>query len=151
MNRRSAARVLLSVAMLALIASGCGSSRLSSKQLRSAATPICESANHQAARIAVPASPPQAQAFLARGLATLTPELKQLKKLRPEAAAAPTFHAALSAFSRQLHDLRRTQQRLRRGADPVAAMETLQARLAPLRSQEDSHWRELGIPACLSR
>jgi hypothetical protein len=136
---------------VALILGGCGSSTLSSKQLLSSATQICQNANRKAARIAVPASPAQAQAFLARGITTLTPELEQLKQLRPERSEAATFHAAVDALSRELLELRRTQQRLRHDADPVAAMESLQGRLGPLRAEGDTRWRQLGIFACVSR
>jgi len=44
-----------------------------------------------------------------------------------------------------------TARFLRRGADPVSAVKTLQRRLAPTESAEDAAWHTLDIPACAVR
>lgn len=146
---RRAGAVLAIVAALAIAA--CGGSRTSLDGLRAAATRICLQAGAQTDRIPPPRVPADTADFLRLGVAELTPELARLRALRPPAGDAGDYSAALSAFARELGILRTTSAGLDRGDDPVSTIKTLQKRLAPVESDEDAAWRELQVPACLSR
>lgn len=144
----------LAVAALAVLLAalgGCGSSALSSSQLHTAATRICSGAARRTDRIAAPASPGQTQAFLKRGIASLTPELTQLRALRPPGEVSDVYRATVQDFAQQLGDLRIAMHDLGSGEDPVIALKTLQHRLAPLESDENGGWQALQLPACLAR
>jgi hypothetical protein len=142
--------VILALAA-ALAVGGCGSSSLSDSALRSQAARVCATASAQAGEIPAPKSVAAGTVFLARGIAALSPELTQLRALRPPSDLAQEYDVSLSAFSAELTALRSTVGRLRSGADPVSAIRGLQRRLRPLESTEDGAWRTLEIPACVER
>jgi hypothetical protein len=141
--------VIATLAALAL--GGCGSSSLSNTQLSRDASRICATANRHTDRIPTPTSTADSATFLARGAAALGPELKGLRALRPPSDLAPVYATALSASAAELSALRATARQLKRGDDPVSAIQTLQRRLAPIESRGDDAWHTLGISACLSR
>jgi hypothetical protein len=144
-----AAATTAAASMLAL--TGCGSSSLSTSRLRADATNICLRADAQSVRIQPPATPAGTSAFMRRGVAVLTPELAQLRRLRPPARERGAYSTMLGAFERELSILRTTSDGLDRGADPVSTIKTLQERLAPVESDEAAASRQLQIPACVSR
>jgi len=144
-------RVALAAAALALAVAACGGSSPSIGRLRQQATLICQRAAAQSDGITAPALPSDAAAFLRRGAAVLGPELAELRALRPPSDQADVYSSALVAKSRQLSVLDGTIRELDRGADPVSGIKALQQRLAPSESIEDTAWRTLGIPGCLSR
>ncbi len=137
--------------LLAVVVAGCGSPELSDVQLRSRAAGLCSTANRQAGRIATPATPAAAIAYLDRGIAVFRPELARLRKLRPPSDLASVYGTSVGAFSQQLRELELTVRKLHRGADPVGAIRTLERRLAPLEATEDTAWTSLHVPACLDR
>jgi len=141
--------VLASLAVLALC--GCGSSSLSSTQLRQDATRICATASRRTDRIATPTSPAQSGQFLAQGAAALEPQLKALTALRPPSDAARVYATALRADSAELSALRATARQLDVGDDPVSAISSLQRRLGPIESRANAAWHSLAIPACVNR
>jgi hypothetical protein len=139
------------LAPLALLIAGCAGRQLSSSQLRSRATRVCSAAAARTDRIAAPAAPAGVRTFLLRGVSVLDPELRELRSLRPPRALATTYSTAIRDFSRKVNALSSTAQALSRGADPVSTIDTLQQRLAPVESAEDSAWTALAIPACVNR
>ncbi len=141
----------LSLLAAAVMLSACGNSALSAAALRSQAGQICAGASRRVDDIPPPASPAAAEPFLRRGLAVLGPELSALRGLNPDREQTKGLRAVLKAFGRQLAALRLAQRQLRRGEDPVTTLRTLERRLDPLRSVENSRWQALEIPACLSR
>jgi hypothetical protein len=141
--------VVASLAVLALC--GCGSSSLSSAQLRRDATRICATAARQTDRIATPTSPAQSAQFLAQGAAALGPEVKALVALRPPSDLARVYATALSAASAELRALNAADRELNRGDDPVTAITSLQHRLGPMESRANAAWHSLAIPACVNR
>jgi hypothetical protein len=145
MKRAAGAAVLL---VLALAACGATTS-LSEKQLRTRATALCATAARRAGRISTPSTESQGAAFLNRGIGALKPELAGLRALKAPDDVADVYEATLKAFSKQLDELERTVRKLHSGEDPVVAWKTLQTKLTPLESSEDSAWRTLDIPACL--
>lgn len=144
---------ILAAAVTALVLAGCGggSSSPSNAQLRSQATRVCATANQRSDGIATPQSPGGGLLFLKRGLAVLRPELAHLRTLRAPSELSDAYAVSLTAFSRELHELEKTAHGLASGNDPVLAIKTLQARLAPLETREDGAWRKLDIPACMER
>jgi hypothetical protein len=132
MTGRRRAWLIAAVATVAL--GGCGEDKLSTRDLRSKATTICNLATSQTNLIAVPGRPAGAAAFVASGAATLRPQL-----------------AGLDALSRKLeaHDV--AARDLKAGSDAVITMKTLQSKLGPLESEEDEAWQTLEIPACVNR
>jgi hypothetical protein len=147
MNRRLAA----AGAAVSLAITGCGSSSLSAGRLRADATGICRRAALQDDRIQAPPAPTGTAAFLRQGVAALTPELAQLRRLRPSAAQHGAYATMLGALGSELSLLTTTANGLERGADPLSAIKTLQERLAPVESDEAAASRQLQIPACVSR
>jgi hypothetical protein len=140
------------VAGLALLGlSGCGSKPLSSSQLVTQGTRVCARAGQLTDVIAVPHTPAGTAAFLRRGIAVLTPELVALKALRPPTDVADVYSTAIDSFSQKLAALKATLHDLNRGQDPVAALQGLQRRLAPIESSENGAWQALQLPACLNR
>jgi hypothetical protein len=139
------------IAALALALGGCGSSSLSTPQLRSAATRICAAATRRIDRIPTPTSPTGGTLFLKQGVAALTPELTALRRLSPPTDAARVYSTALTATSKELDALRTTLHELEAGGDPVTLIKTLQHLLTPLESQANSAWETLQIPGCISR
>ncbi len=143
------AAALAAAAALAL--GGCGGSGLSPAALRSQASRICQRASARESRIATPADLGQARGFLERGAAALAPELTALRRLEAGGRAARPYHRALTQLERELRGLEASAGALRRGADPVIAVKTLQRQLAPVELAADAAWRSLGIAACLNR
>jgi hypothetical protein len=140
------------VAGLAALALGaCGAAQLSSSQLRADATRVCASAAAQADRIIPPTAPAGGAKFLRRGVRVLTPELAALRSLKVPRGASEAYGSALTAFSDELDVLEAGIRELDRGADPVAAIKTVQQRLAPLESRQDAAWQALGLPGCMDR
>lgn len=139
------------VGLAALAVSGCGSTPLSTSQLRSGATRVCLLASRQTDRIATPASPAGSDMFLARGIAVLKPELATLRTLRPPSDLADVYATSMNAFANKLRALKDTIRDLSGGEDPVIAIKTLQQELAPIESQENGAWQALQIPACVNR
>jgi hypothetical protein len=145
--RRGAMAALLT----SLVLAACGASSPSARQLRVAATRACVSAAAQAERIATPVAPAGGTEFLRRGLAVLTPELAQLRRLRAPSDLAATYSSAVRSSAGLQALLGAAVQSLNRGADPVSTVQTLQRRLAPLEARGDAAWRALDVPACLNR
>ena len=144
-------RVAIAAAVLAVAVAGCGSSSPSASRLRHQATVICQRAATQSNQITAPALPSDTAGFLRRGVVVLAPELAELRMLKAPADAASSYSAALAAMSRQLSTLDDTVRDLDHGADPLSVIKTLQRRLAPAESAENTAWRTLDIPACASR
>ncbi len=141
-------RCVLLAALLALATAGCGATPLSTAALRSRATHICRTALARESRIRTPTSPSQGVAFLRRGVAVLTPELRALRRLDAGGRSAPEVHAAVLALADELQDLRGSAAALAGGSDPVQELRTLEQQLAPLQARADAAWHELGISAC---
>jgi hypothetical protein len=138
-------------ALLVLVLAGCGgTTSLSEKQLTTRATALCATAARRAGRIATPSAEAQGADFLNRGIAALKPELAGLRALKAPDDVADVYQATLTAFSKQLDELEKTVRKLHAGEDPVVAWKTLQTKLAPLEATEDSAWRTLDIPACVT-
>jgi hypothetical protein len=134
-----------------LLVSGCGGQPLSSSQLATQATRVCQLAAQQTERIPTPSDPAGSVLYLKRGLAVMAPELEQLRKLRPPDDVADVYRVSLTSFSKKLGYMRDTTRDLARGEDPVIAMRTLQQDLAPIENQENGAWQTLQITACLNR
>ncbi len=130
---------------------GCASSSLTASQLRAKASGICVAARTQAERIPTPASPARGGAFLEHGIAVLRPELASLRALRAPSDLGAIYATAVRSYSEEARAISATARELGLGADPVAAIEGLQRRLAPLESQGEGAWQALGITACTNR
>jgi hypothetical protein len=144
-------RVAIAAAAMALAVAACGSSSQSIGRLRRQASGICQAALAGSDGIMAPSLASGTATFLRRGTYVLGPEVAHLRALRPPSDQATTYSAALAAASRQLTILDDAIGRLDRGADPWSVIKTLQRELAPAESAEDTAWRTLGVPACLSR
>lgn len=140
----------MAVAALAavLALAGCGTSAMSSRQLRTKASRPCRIAQQSLSRIPAPTLPDGAAEFLARGIAALAAEHAVLARLHPGGSLGESYRRALTAGERQLAALRTAAGGLRAGDDPVRTVRTLQQRLTPLEARAVSAWRELGISAC---
>lgn len=152
-RRRPAAprRRPLTALLTATLLAGCGgASSAASGQLHDGATSICTTANHRLARIAPPHLGPADEAFLKRGIAVLEPELRRLRRLRPQSQEQSLYSGALNATAQEVSQLKRTVRALERNQDPSLAFPALQRRLAPLEAQANGAWRALQIPACLT-
>ncbi len=143
MIARAALALLLAVALV-----GCGSSSLSSKQLRSDATRTCTRAGRRLERIPTPKDPSQGASFLRRGIAAIEPELTAMARMRPPNEAARQYGRAQTAARKELAALRSALNGLEAGNDPAVAMKTLQEKLAPVERRASEAWRALGVPAC---
>jgi hypothetical protein len=149
MRRRAGLSPLAALAAAALV--GCGSTPLSTTQLRNQATHVCIVAGKVTDRIPAPSSPAGGAAFLARGAAVLGPELQALRALKPPSDLAQVYTTSLSAFTHKLDALAATIHNLNAGGDPVIAIKTLEQRLEPIEVQENTAWQTLQIPACVNR
>ena len=146
MTRRACGLVTFGlIAALALAACGAGS--LTPAQVRARAGRICVNAANHLDAIRAPTATSGAQMFLRRGTAVLAPEVRGLRALH---ARGPVASAA-RALDGELAALRAALTGLRAGHDPVVAITTLQQQLAPLELRVNAAWRELRIPACVSR
>lgn len=146
--RRAAPLAILA----ALLVAGCGSKSLSSADLRSRATQLCQQAGLRTDRIPTPGSPAGTAAFLQRGISAITPELARLRALRPSGGdVAEVYSTSVASLSKKLTALKHTLRELDRGEDPIAAVKSLEHHLAPLESQENGAWQALQIPACMNR
>ncbi len=143
-------RVAAVLAPLAAGLVGCGSSELSDVQLRSHANAICAATNRKASAISSPSSPDGVPAFLAKGTAVFSVELRRLRALHPPKDLKDVYDASITAFAKKLDELELTARRIRAGQDPVVAMKTLQEHLAPLESDEDHAWSALQVSACVN-
>jgi hypothetical protein len=137
--------------LVVLLIAGCGSQPLSSSQLATQATQVCRLAAQQTDRIPTPSSPEASALYLKRGLAVMTPELEQLRRLKPPDDVADVYRVSITSFEKKVSYLRDTVHDLGKGEDPVIAMRTLQQDLAPIEKQEDGAWQTLQITACLNR
>jgi len=148
MRLRAAAVAVLAAA--AAIAGCGGSGRLSSGDLKNQATQICALATKQTDRIKSPTSPAGSAVFLRQGITAVTPELAQLRKLRPPSDAQDVYATAINSSAKKLVLLRTASGQLARGDDPVSTMQSLEQQLAPVVQQENGAWQSLGIPACVN-
>jgi hypothetical protein len=137
--------------LAALALSGCGSSSLSSTQLRGDATRICTATTQLTDRIPTPTSPGGATSFLTRGETAIAAEVKALTRLHPPSNLAAVYATAVGASDAELRSLRTTVRQLGRGSDPATAIKSLQRRLAPLEARANAAWQNLGISACVNR
>lgn len=148
MSRRAgaatAAAVLAAIGALA----GCGASAPSLQQLRSAAARTCQTAGRRLDAIPTPTTPGGELGFLRRGETALRAQLAALDTLQPPQQQAATYTEALAATRRELAHVSTTVKALTAGADPVAAIHTLQDELAPLERRAHRAWTALRIPAC---
>jgi hypothetical protein len=148
MKRLAALATLLALGLI-----GCGGAKttsLSEQQLQKRATALCATAARRAGRIPTPSNEDQGADYLNRGIAALKPELAGLRTLKAPDDVADVYAAIMTAFSKQLDELKKTVRKLHSGEDPVVAWKTLQTKIAPLEATEDSAWRTLDIPACVS-
>jgi hypothetical protein len=142
---------LACVAMLALAlaTAGCGgSSSMSARQLRANAGRVCAVAAERLNRIPTPQVPSDLTAFLRRGIAALNLELAALSAMHPSGELGVHFRAARTATELELKVLQSSLKGLKAGNDPIVAVKTLQAQLAPLEKHAGAAWRALGVPAC---
>jgi hypothetical protein len=146
--RGSGAARASAAGLAALALAACGSSSASPAQVRTQASAICARANARIGRIPTPTSATGALAFLDTGVASLKPELTQLKQLSVSGDAADVWNTAVRSLSTQLATLESTAAKIRAGADPVQAYKSLQQTLRPLETQADGAWEALQIPAC---
>jgi hypothetical protein len=149
MTGRRRAWLLATAATLTL--SGCGGDKLSTRELRSKATAICNLASKQTNRIPVPANAAGAATYVTSGAAAIRPELAGLRALHAPGDLAQVYQTALTALSGKLDALDAAARDLKAGSDPVITMKTLQSKLQPLESDEDGAWQALEIPACMNR
>ena len=134
--------------LAALALAACGSSTASPAQVRSQASAICAHANTRIGRIPTPTNATGALAFLDQGVASLKPEVNQLKRLSVSGDAADVWNDAVSALAQQLAALETTASKIRGGGDPAQAYKSLQRTLAPLETRANGAWQALQIPAC---
>lgn len=147
--RRACAPALALALALVLAAAGCGSSSVVSAQaFRTAAASVCAVATQRLNRIPTPQVPSEGAAFLRRGVAALRPELAALSTLHPGGELGVHFTRARTATAQELGALRSSLKGLKAGNDPIVAIKTLQAQLAPLEKQAAAAWRAVGVPAC---
>ncbi|HEY2317264.1 MAG TPA: hypothetical protein VGH67_03120 [Solirubrobacteraceae bacterium] len=134
---------------LALALAGCGgSSSMSAQQLRTKAARACTAATQRLDRIPTPKVPSEGAAFLRRGIAALGPEVAALSTLQP-GDLGTQWGRARAATEQELKALQASLNGLRAGNDPVVAIKTLQAQLAPLETRASTAWLALKIPACV--
>jgi hypothetical protein len=145
--RRFASRPAAAGLLLALALAGCGSSVLTTGQMRTQATRICSVATRQTNAIPTPTDPSGGERFLNRGIAALDREVTRLSALRTTDA----FGRAVDGSAGELAALRFALDDLRAGDDPVVTIKALAQRLAPLELRTHAAWDALGIAACASR
>ncbi len=133
---------------VALAMAACGSSSLSTVQLRTSAAQACDLAHQRAEKIPTPSTPAGGAGFLSRGITALAPAQATLESLRPPGDLAGAYRTAVGFSGKRLAALRFTLADLKVGDDPVVAIKSLQEKLAPLEARGDAAWRSLGIPAC---
>jgi hypothetical protein len=133
-------------ALSAAALAGCGSSSLSAAQIRSRATKACTATARRTGKLSTPASPGGAVTFLNHGIAAIDQEVSQLQAMH----ATGTAKTAVDGTAAELAALRFTVKSLRADNDPVVAIKTLQARLAPIERRTNAAWRTLDVPACVT-
>jgi hypothetical protein len=143
-------RALLVAALLTAL-TGCGSSSLTDRDLRAKATVACRQASERLSHIPQPSSAAAALPFLRSGVAVLGPELAALRRLAPPADLSTRYHSTLAEFGTAVQMVRGTIEVLARGGDAVASFASLEHQLGPIIASENTGWRTLQIPACVSR
>jgi hypothetical protein len=146
-RRRFASGPVAAGLALALGLAGCGSSVLTTAQMRTQATRICSVATRRTNAIPTPTDPSGGEQFLNRGVAALDRELIHLRALR----TADAFERAVDLTTGELAALRFAVKGLQAGDDPVVTINVLQQQIEPLELRADAAWNALGIPACASR
>ncbi|MBV9838004.1 MAG: hypothetical protein JO156_07790 [Solirubrobacterales bacterium] len=150
MRRRGGRSRIAAAGVAALALTACGSSSLSSEQLRGAATRLCSAASKRAALIPTPSSPAAAAGFLSQGAAALSPELAGLRALHAPGDLAQVYATAVGASSAELSAIQAAVRDLAAGGDEVITVKSLQQQLAPMESEANGAWQALQIPACLN-
>ena len=149
-SRRARAPALALASALTIAVTGCGaSSSVSARQLRAEAARACTTATQRLDRIPTPHVPSQGAAFLRRGIAALRPQVHSLAGLHPDGELGDRFAQARTATEQELTALESSLKGVRAGNDPVVAIKTLQAQLAPLEKRASAAWLALRIPACV--
>jgi hypothetical protein len=121
---------------------------MSARQLRAGAARVCTVATQRLNSIPTPRVPSEGTAFLRRGIAALRPELAALSAMHPGGELGVHFRKARSATEQELTVLQSSLKGLKAGNDPIVAIKTLQAQLAPLETQARAAWRALGVAGC---
>jgi hypothetical protein len=134
---------------LVLATAGCGGSTdMSARQVRNGARHICTVAAQRFNAIPTPQVPSQGASFLRGGIAALQPEVIALSAIHPGGTLGVHFRAARTATEQELKVLRSSLKGLNAGNDPIVAIKTLQAQLAPVEKRAKAAWQALQIPAC---
>jgi hypothetical protein len=148
MRLRAATAGLTAAIIAAVSLSGCGSSTLSAKALRTRANLLCTTAVRRSYRIATPHANSGGAAFLAQGITIFGSELDALHKLAPPRNLASAYRTSLSDSAQQLDALIATHHDLVAGDDPVVAIKQLDVELAAVNARDRAAWRAVGVPAC---
>jgi len=147
-GRSAKSSAAAALACTALLLGGCGSSSLSSAQLRRRASRICVTAQRASESIAAPTDPTKGEPFLQRGIAALAPPVSALHQLKPSSDIQDGYATALRATDRELALLRSALRGLKAGNDPVVSIKTLQDELGPAEDAAGRAWRAVDVPAC---
>jgi hypothetical protein len=89
--------------------------------------------------------------FLRKGAAVLAAELRALRTLGPPSDLAARYNATVAEFGATVADVRTAIADIQHRGDAPGAFRVLELELAPILTREDSAWRALQIPACVSR
>ncbi len=139
-------------ALAAAALAGCGGGgRLGDDDLRRQAGDICAHEKQATARVPTPTAAGQIPGFLAGGTAAVAPRLADLERLRASKRLEPVYRNAVDLVRRQQRAALVAVAQVRRGGDPVQALQRLARETAPLARDEDRAWRVLRIPQCVGR
>ena len=147
MTRGRTAVVAAAIVIVLLTVAGCGADGLTLAQVRARATLICDTAADRTAHIRLPADPSGGPRFLEQGIAALAPELRALRALGDHG----NLHTAVAAMTASWPRCARRGRACGPATTRWWPSRPCSSSCSYSSARANAAWRELKVPACVSR
>jgi len=142
--------VALAVVFVSLLVCESAVAATTPSTYRSQASAICTKTDKALNKIPAPKSAAQIGKYFDAVLVAIEAQYASLGKLSVPSSLAASVSKALTAEKTQITGIRVLADQIRKGADPLKAMKTLDKTMTTAGNAEDAAWKKLKISACYS-
>ena len=140
----------LAVVIVSLLACEAAFAATTPSAYRAQASAICTKTDKALNKIPAPKSAAQIGKYFNAVLIVVEAQYNSLRKLSVPSSLATSVSKALTAEKTQITGIRVLSDQIRKGADPLKAMTTLDKTMTAAGDAEDAAWKKLKISACYS-
>lgn len=142
-------RRTLTIAVLAVLATGGVAHAISTKQYVKRVDKVCKDANARLRKIAPPKSEQDIAPLLRRTLSILRPAQRKLEAVPlPSGRKRASAREAVKVSRQGVDHIAATSRKIDRGADPSATVAAAESKALRLAKRESSLWRKVGAKHC---